>query len=90
MDPFCLIVLMPVLEIFLSTSLQAEIHWLCDGGIAAPCTSLYQLQYHLEKFTRAVVLRGSRAALLSIVSDTNSKTVGLLDCRHHLKKPGIT
>ncbi|GIY50757.1 uncharacterized protein CDAR_476771 [Caerostris darwini] len=56
-----------------------------DGEIAAIRTALSQLQCHLEKFTRAVILCDSRAALLAIVSDSNPKTQDILDCRYRLK-----
>ncbi|GIY63209.1 hypothetical protein CEXT_489301 [Caerostris extrusa] len=45
----------------------------------------YVLQCHLGKFTRAVILCDSRAALLAIVSDNNPKTQDILDCRYHLE-----
>ncbi|GIY87029.1 RNase H domain-containing protein [Caerostris darwini] len=54
-----------------------------DGEIAAIRTALYQLQCHLEKFTRVVILCDSRAALLAIVSNNNPKTQDILDCRYH-------
>ncbi|GIY25750.1 hypothetical protein CDAR_579711 [Caerostris darwini] len=56
-----------------------------DGEIDAICTALSQLQCHLEKFTRAVILCDSRAGLLAIVSNNNPKTQDILDCRYHLE-----
>ncbi|GFY74815.1 hypothetical protein TNIN_32781 [Trichonephila inaurata madagascariensis] len=44
-----------------------------------------QLQCHLEKFTRAVILTDSKTALLAIVSDNNPITLEILDYRRHLK-----
>ncbi|GFY36578.1 hypothetical protein TNCV_27831 [Trichonephila clavipes] len=45
-----------------------------DDVIAAIRTALSQLHCYLEKFTRAVILSGSRAALLAVVSDNNPIT----------------
>ncbi|GIY56634.1 hypothetical protein CEXT_247951 [Caerostris extrusa] len=56
-----------------------------DAEVAAIRTALSQLQCHLEKFTRAVILCDSRAALLAIVSDNNPKIQDILDCRYHLE-----
>ncbi|GIY82790.1 hypothetical protein CEXT_276931 [Caerostris extrusa] len=62
-----------------------------DGEIAVIRTALSQLQCHLEKFTRAVILCDSRAALLAIVSNNIPKTqdiliaVIILKTWHHLK-----
>ncbi|XP_035216945.1 uncharacterized protein LOC118190350, partial [Stegodyphus dumicola] len=56
-----------------------------DGKIAAIRTALYQLPCHLEKFSRAVILSDSRAALLAIVSDKNPISQGILDCRLYLQ-----
>ncbi|GFU92079.1 RNase H domain-containing protein [Trichonephila clavipes] len=54
------------------------------GEIDEIRTSLSQLQCHLENL-RVVILRGSRATLLVIVSGNNPKTQGLLDCHYHPK-----
>ncbi|GIY10964.1 RNase H domain-containing protein [Caerostris darwini] len=56
-----------------------------DGEIAEIRTALSQLHCHLEKFTRAVILCDSRAALLAIVSNNNPKTQDILDCHYHLE-----
>ncbi|GIX84465.1 hypothetical protein CEXT_496791 [Caerostris extrusa] len=56
-----------------------------DSEITAIRTAQSQLQCHLEKFTRAVILWDSRAALLTIVSNNNPKTQDILDCRYHLE-----
>ncbi|GFY30933.1 hypothetical protein TNCV_1629071 [Trichonephila clavipes] len=53
--------------------------------IAAIRTALSQLQCHLEKFTRAVILSNSRADLLVVVSESNPKTQDVLGCHHDLK-----
>ncbi|GIY37684.1 hypothetical protein CEXT_664451 [Caerostris extrusa] len=53
-----------------------------DGETAAIRTALSQLQWHLEQFTRAVILCDSRTVLLAIVSDNNPKTEDILDCRY--------
>ena len=55
-----------------------------DGEIAAIGVALSQLLCHLDKFTRAVVLSDSKAALLAIVSN-NTLTQDILDCRNYLK-----
>ncbi|GFV80291.1 hypothetical protein TNCV_4956941 [Trichonephila clavipes] len=56
-----------------------------DGEIAAIRTALSQLQRHLEKLTRAVILRDSRASRLAVVSDINPITQDVLDYHHDLK-----
>ncbi|GIX97278.1 uncharacterized protein CDAR_103691 [Caerostris darwini] len=56
-----------------------------DGEIAAIRTALSKPQCHLEKFTRAVIICDSRAALLAIPSNNNPKTQDILDCRYHLE-----
>ncbi|XP_035229894.1 uncharacterized protein LOC118201842 [Stegodyphus dumicola] len=61
-----------------------------DSEIAAIRTALYQLPCPLEKFTRAVIFSGSRAALLAIVSHKNPTSQDISDCRHYLKKTGFT
>ncbi|GIZ01538.1 hypothetical protein CEXT_52311 [Caerostris extrusa] len=63
-----------------------------DHEIAVILTALSQLQCHLEKFTRAVILCDSRAALLAIVFNNIPKTqtywiaVIILKTWHHSKK----
>ncbi|GFX12939.1 hypothetical protein TNCV_3659351 [Trichonephila clavipes] len=56
-----------------------------DDEITAIRTALFQLQCHLEQFTRAVVFSDITAALLAIVSDSNPIIQNVLDCRHGLK-----
>ncbi|GIY59065.1 protocadherin-like wing polarity protein stan [Caerostris extrusa] len=87
MDPSCLIALTPVPEFFRNFSFYVPVGrgTVFDGEIAAILTALSQLQCHLEKFTRAVILCYSRAALLAIVSNNNPKTQDILDCRYHLE-----
>ncbi|GFS33884.1 RNase H domain-containing protein [Trichonephila inaurata madagascariensis] len=55
-----------------------------DGEIVIR-PALKQLHCHFEKFTRAVILSDSRAALLAIVSDKNPITQDVLNCRHDFK-----
>ncbi|GFX86244.1 hypothetical protein TNCV_2561261 [Trichonephila clavipes] len=47
--------------------------------------TLGQYSFLIGKFTRAVILSDSRAALLAIVSDNKSIPRDVLDCRHVLK-----
>ncbi|GIY27267.1 hypothetical protein CDAR_455761 [Caerostris darwini] len=86
MDPSCLIALTQMPEFFqkffLSTSLLDEVLRLTVKLLRF---ALSQLQCHLEKFTRAVILCDSRAALVAIVSNNNPKAQDILDCRYHLE-----
>ncbi|GFX91815.1 RNase H domain-containing protein [Trichonephila clavipes] len=56
-----------------------------DGEISAIRRALPQLQCHLEKFTRVIILSDSRVTLLAVVSDNNSITQDVLVYRHDLK-----
>ncbi|GFV45459.1 hypothetical protein TNCV_299591 [Trichonephila clavipes] len=84
MDPFCLISLMQMPE-FVSFYVPESRVTAFDGEIAVIRTALFQLQCRLEKFTRAVILRDSRAALLTIAFDNNPITQNVFDCRHVFK-----
>ncbi|XP_035229324.1 uncharacterized protein LOC118201340 [Stegodyphus dumicola] len=86
-DPSCLMALMQVPEFSTKFSfyLSVDRGSVFDGEIAAIRTALYQLPCHLEKFTRAVILSDSRAALLAIISDKYPISQDILDCRHYLK-----
>ncbi|GFX51654.1 hypothetical protein TNCV_5013571 [Trichonephila clavipes] len=53
--------------------------------MAAIRTAQSQVQCPLGKFTRAVILSDSRAALLAVVSDNNPITQDALDCHQDLK-----
>ncbi|GIY78094.1 hypothetical protein CEXT_566211 [Caerostris extrusa] len=70
---------------FFSFYLPVERGTAFDCEITAIRTALSQLQCHLEKFTRAVILCDSRAALIAIVSNNDPKTQDILDCRCHLE-----
>ncbi|GFY70707.1 hypothetical protein TNIN_293781 [Trichonephila inaurata madagascariensis] len=87
MESSCMIALIQVPEfstIFFSFHTPVGRGTTLYGEIAVIRTDVSQLQFHLEKITRAVILSDSRSALAGYVSDNNPITQDVLDFRQGL------
>lgn len=56
-----------------------------DGEILAIFLSLQNLLYHIQKFTKVVILCDSKAAILAITQDTSPKSLNIIECHKIIK-----